>query len=323
MPSTDWFADCGWGVFCHYLADRPGGSGTGLTAEEWNQQIDAFDAKGLAQQLQSVQARYFFITIGQGSGHFCAPNERYDRLAGIRPSKCSRRDLISDIHAELAPHGIKLLVYSAAEIAWGDAEARKGLKLKHHHCDPGSGGTKIWREHRQADFMENIEAVHEEWARRWAKKVAGWWIDGCYEAEYRFPEDDPPNFKTFAATLRSGNPDAIVAFNPGVRVPVICHTVHEDYTAGEIAGALPHCPGAWVEKDRHRARYHILSFLGEFWRTGAPRFPDELVVGYTKHIIGNGGVMTWDVPIQRDGLIPTAFLEQLAVIGRSIQRSGQ
>lgn len=293
-----------------------------MPAEAWNQQVDAFDAKGLAQQLQSVGARYFFITIGQGSGHFCAPNETYDRLTGIRPSKCSRRDLVSDIHSELDPLGIKLLVYAPSEMAWADPEARPGLKMTHNHNDLGSDGKKlgyaIWREHRQVDYMKNAEAILAEWSSRWGKKVAGWWIDGCYEAEYRFPEDDPPNFQTLAAALRAGNPDAIVAFNSGVKTPVICTSVHDDYTAGEVSRALPVCPGAWVEKDGHQARYHVLSFLGDFWCRGEPRFPDELVIGYTRHVTGKGGVVTWDVPIQKDGLIPEPFIRQLRQVGASL-----
>jgi len=320
---TKWFADCKWGVFCHYLAARASSSDTGMTAEQWNQQVDAFDVKGLARQLQSVGAGYFFITVGQGSGHFCAPNETYDRLAGIQPSKCSRRDLVSDIYEELAPLGIKLLVYSPSEPAWADMEARPGLKMTHNHNDLDSEGKKlgykIWREHRQVEFMKNVEAIHADWSRRWGGKVAGWWIDGCYEAEYRFPENDPPNFRTLAAALRTGNPEAIVAFNTGVKTPIICTSVHDDYTAGEISRALPECRGGWVEKDGHRARYHALCFLGEFWGRGEPRFPDDLVVGYTEHVTSKGGVMTWDVPIQTDGRIPEPFIQQLKSVGRSMQ----
>ncbi|MDA3963333.1 MAG: hypothetical protein PF961_21315 [Planctomycetota bacterium] len=315
MPDTQWFADCGWGVFCHYLANPPSTkTNTPLSAEAWNQQVDAFDVDGLAQQLEAVKAPYFFITIGQGSGHFCAPSDTYDKLTGITPSKCSQRDLVADLHAALAPRGIKLLVYSAAEIGWGDAEARPGLKLTHHHSDPDSGGTKIWRRHRQVAFMKNIEAIHREWSIRWGNKVAGWWIDGCYEEEYRFPDDKAPNFKTFADSLRAGNRDAIVCFNTGVRTPISCTTQYEDYTAGEIADALPESPGAWIDKQGHKARYHVLSYLGDYWCKGAPRFPTALVTGYTEHVMSKGGVMTWDVPIAQNGLIPEAFIQQLAQI---------
>ncbi len=36
-------------------------------------------------------AKYLLFTIGQNSGHYCTPNAAYDRIAGITPSKCSRR----------------------------------------------------------------------------------------------------------------------------------------------------------------------------------------------------------------------------------------
>ena len=209
-----------------------------------------------------------------------------------------------------------------AELSWGDAQARAGLGLAQHHSDPGSGGTRIWREHRQVPFMRNVEAIHQDWSGRWGTRVSGWWIDGCYEAECRFPEDDPPNFRTLADALRSGNPDALVAFNPGVLVPVISHTEHEDYTAGEIAGALPECPGPWVERNGHRARYHVLTYMGAYWCRGEPRFPDDLVMGYTQHVTSKGGVITWDVPISTGGLIPEPFVRQLACVGERLPRSG-
>ena len=63
-----------------------------------------------------------------------------------------------------------------------------------------------------------------------------------------------------------------------------------------------------------------LSYLGESWCSGEPRFPNELVVGYTKHIVDRGGAMTWDVPIQRSGLIPQPFVDQLSTIHGSVGR---
>ena len=112
----------------------------------------------------------------------------------------------------------------------------------------------------------------------------------------------------------------MVAFNPGVLTPVVCHTVHEDFTAGEIARELPECPGPWIERDGHRARYHVLSYLGETWCKGEPRFPDELVIGYTKHVTGQGGVVTWDVPIDQGGRIPPSHVAQLAALGEHLRR---
>ena len=157
----------------------------------------------------------------------------------------------------------------------------------------------------------------EDWSLRWGDKVSGWWIDGCYEAKSRFPEGDPPNFETFKAALQAGNPDAIVAFNTGVKTPIILNSIHEDYAAGEVSRALPQVRSSTVEVDGHQAQYHLLSFLGANWCQSPRRFPDAMVAGYTKHVIENGGVMTWDVPIKPTGLIPQEFVDQLAVIGAS------
>jgi len=323
QDKTEWFAKCGWGVFCHYLGAAPSSDGgPGLTSEDWSRRIDGFDVAGLAEQLGGFGTSYFFITIGQNSGHYLAPNSTYDRYVGISPSKCSRRDLVLDLHEALAPRGIRLLVYlpSGAPAADPVAVERLGWQW---------GFEGDWRDawepkrtgNRLAEFQRKWEAVIREWSERWGTKVSGWWIDGCYFADEMYRCEDEPNFRSFAAALKAGNPDAIVAFNPGVLTPIICHTEHEDYTAGEIAQALPECPGPWVERDGHRARFHILSYLGESWGRGSPRFPDELVLGYTKHVISKGGVITWDVPISKTGLIPEPFVRQLTFLSRRLSRS--
>lgn len=309
---TGWFADCGWGVLCHWLAPDPD-----LPAEIWNEWVDDFDVEGLADQLAGVGAPYLFITIGQNSGHYIAPNEAYDRHVGIRPSKCSRRDLVTDLHGALGARGIELLVYLPGGAPAGDPVAceRLGWEWGYEGEWPDAWGTPRTGR-RLAEFQSKWEQIVREWSRRWGRRVRGWWIDGCYFADEMYRHQDPPNFASFAAALRSGNPDALVAFNPGVRTPVICHSRHEDYTAGEVARALPECPGPWVERDGYCARYHVLSYLGESWCKGSPRFPTELVVGYTRHITQKGGVITWDAPIQRSGLMPDVYVEQLRAIGR-------
>lgn len=319
---TKWFAECGWGVLCHWLGAPPSSAGgADLTAEMWNAQVDGFDVEGLAAQLEAVRAPYFFITIGQNSGHFLAPNATYDKYVGIEPSKCSRRDLVSDLHKVLHPRGIQLLVYlpSGAPAADPVAVKQLGWEWGFEGGWPGSWGAKRTGK-RLAEFQQKWEQVIREWSLRWGNKVRGWWIDGCYFADEMYRHDDAPNFDSFAAALRAGNSDSIVTFNPGVRVPIICHSEQEDYTAGEVDRSLPECPGTWVEINGHKARYHVLSYLGEYWCKGAPRFPDSLVAGYTKHVTGKGGVMTWDVPIEQSGLIATAFIAQLSVIGKNMRK---
>ena len=318
--NTDWLHDAKWGVFTHYLGAPPStAGGAELTADAWNAQVHAFDLDGLVAQLLSTGTRYYGITLGQNSGHYCSPNATYDQIVGIRPSKCSRRDLVADMYQALDPHGIRLMVYLPGGAPAADRVAMEKLKWRWGYEGewPRSHSGKTTGD-RLVEFQLHWEAVIREWSLRWGRHVHAWWIDGCYFADDMYRFDDAPNFASLAGAMKAGNPDSLVAFNPGVKVPVICHSEHEDYTAGEIAFALPTCPDRWVERVGHKAQYHILSFLGDTWCGGhKPRFPDALAAGYTQYIADQGGVVTWDVPIGQDGLIPQPFVDQLKAIGEA------
>jgi len=318
---TAWFKGK-WGVFFHYLANPASRKDEGKSAEEWSKQVDEVDVKGITKQLKEIGADYLVITIGQGSGHYLAPNKVYDEITGIKPSKCSKRDLVSDLADELNPIGIKLLVYTAYDLSWGDIEARKGLKLISHHNDHLVGLRKTnvpndWKKNRegQIEFMWNVAKINEQWSRQWGKKVAGWWVDGCYKKEIRFPENEPPNLETLKGAVLTGNPDAIVCFNSGYGVRY--YSKHEDYTAGE-SKELSRCPGEWVEKDGHKLRYHALLYLGRTWGQGNPRFSNNAVAEYAVDITSKGGFVSFDVPVKKNGLMPEEFLVQLKHIGDSV-----
>jgi hypothetical protein len=230
--------------------------------------------------------------------------------------------LVSELAEELKERDIRLLVYLPSGAPAADVEARK--KLGWLWGRPG--GWQLPGEPvggRLAEFQRQWEAVIREWSLRWKSDVAGWWIDGCYFADEMYRFDDEPNFASFAAALRAGNPQAIVAFNPGVCVPVVVHTKYEDYTAGEVnldrlPEAVETCPGRWLERDGTHVQFHILTFLGESWCRGErPKWPDEKIIGLTRQMVQKGGVVTYDVPIQRSGLIPESFLDQLRAIGKT------
>jgi hypothetical protein len=321
---TDWLHQARWGVMTHYLAAPPGSEHPPeLAAELWNKQVDEFDASRFANQLAEIGTKYLLFTIGQNSGHYCAPNATYDRLVGIAPSKCSRRDLVADLAKALARRNIRLMIYMPNSAPACDRVARK--KLGWLWGQPGDWqlpGEPVGG--RLVDFQRKWETVIREWSLRWGKKVSGWWIDGCYFADKMYRFDDEPNFASFARALKAGNPDAIVAFNPGVFVPVICHTKYDDYTAGETnLPQLPQvaalCPGRWIQREGHRAQFHILTFLGTDWCEGQrPQWPDDKLVKLTRQVVAKGGVVTYDVPIQKSGLISQPFAEQLRAIGQAM-----
>jgi alpha-L-fucosidase len=305
-PRGAWMKAARWGVMTHYLADWIAqASGHEMTVEEWNRLVDAFDAEGLAKQLESVGAGYYVITIGQNSGYYLAPNAAYDRRVKIRPTRCSRRDLVADLIGPLQKRGIRLIVYLPSGAPDRDPVAVQALG---------------WRNgpYRNREFQLEWEQVVREWSTRWGKGVAGWWFDGCYwpNAMYRTP--DAPNFSSFAAAARAGNPDAVVAFNPGVLYRSISVAPEEDYIAGEVDDPERYATRRVVDGNVDGAQLHVLSFLGATWGKGAPRFSTDQVVAWSTKVTEAGGAFTWDVPIQREGVISPPFLEQLAAVGRAV-----
>jgi Alpha-L-fucosidase len=302
-----WMQQAKWGVMSHYLADwQARVHNLNMSVEEWNKLVDNFDVEALATQLQSAGVPYYQITIGQNSGYYVSPNATYDKLVGIKPSKCSRRDLIADLYEALHKRGLKLMVYLPSGAPGGDKVAGAALQWQN-----GPYPNK--------EFQSKWEQIIREWSTRWGKKVSGWWFDGCYFPNSMYRSAQPPNFASFAAAARAGNPGAIVAFNPGVVYRMLSMTPYEDFTAGEIDKpdlvTVRRSSGGTIDG----TQIHMLSFLGEKWGMGDPRFTTDEAVRYTMRILEYGGAVTWDVPLNLNGTIPQPFIDQLKAISRAVK----
>ncbi|QNI38614.1 hypothetical protein H7846_12875 [Edaphobacter sp. 4G125] len=297
-----------WGVMTHYLADwQARDHKLGMNVELWNKLIDNFDVEKMASSLESVGAGHYQLSIGQNSGFYLSPNVIYDRITGIHPSKCSQRDLVADFYEPLHRRDIKLMVYLPSGAPAQDKTAVAALEWSN-----GSNPNK--------NFQVKWQQVIEEWSRRWGNKIAGWWFDGCYFPNIMYRSAASPNFSSFAAAARAGNPDSCVAFNPGVIYRILSMSPEEDFTAGEID--KPDMVRVRRSEDGRidGTQIHMLSFLGEKWGSGAPRFTSEQVVAFTKQIINAGGSVTWDVPVSTDGIISQPFLDQLKAIDRAFPK---
>lgn len=314
---VDWLYNAGWGVFCHYLDS--GASSTepsDTTAAQWNRRIESFDVNALAQQLEEVGAPYFFLTLGQNSGHFCSPNQIYDEIVGRRPSLLSERDLIAELATVLNARGIRLGVYLPSGAPDRDVIAIEKFAWKSLHDVTEDEKTRL------EEFQTKWEAVIREWSTRWGDQVFAWWLDGVYHADAMYRHADEPNFRSFAAALRAGNPKALLAFNGGVKDKAFAMSHEEDYTAGELDFSLPLASdampwaaqkaGRWVQASEDtNVQVHYLTFLAELWGAGASRFSSDLVRGYTEYVLQRGGTITWDVPISNEGQIAPIFIERL------------
>jgi hypothetical protein len=300
-----WMKQAQWGVMTHYLADWIARTHhIDMSIEEWNKLVDGFDVEALAKQLQSAGAGYYQISIGQNSGYYVAPNAAYDRITGIQPSKCSRRDLVADLYEVLHKRGIKLMVYLPSGAPAGDKAADSALE---------------WRNgpYPNKEFQQKWEQVIREWSTRWGTKVSGWWFDGCYFPNSMYRSPQAPNFASFAAAARAGNPASVVAFNPGVVYRILSMTPYEDFTAGEIDQPDRATIRRAADGKMDGTQIQMLSFLGQTWGIGAPRFTADQVVAYSRKLWDAGGAVTWDVPVELNGTISQAFIDQLIAINKA------
>jgi hypothetical protein len=303
---ADWMRQAKWGVMTHYLADwQARVHHLDMNIEQWNKLVDGFDVEAMANTLQSVGAGYYQISIGQNSGYYLSPNATYDKLTGARASKCSRRDLVADLAGALAKRGIRLMVYLPSGAPAQDRAADAALE---------------WRNgpNPNREFQAKWESVIREWSERWGGKVAGWWFDGCYFPNTMYRSPEPPNFASFAAAARAGNPDAAVAFNPGVVYRMLSITPHEDFTAGEIDKPELVAIRRAADGKIDGTQIHMLSYLGETWGMGGPRFTAEQIVGFTRKVTDAGGAVTWDVPVELNGAMAPEFAAQLTALGKTM-----
>ena len=292
-PNTKWLREAKWGLFTHYLAHAASTQvADEMTGQIWNKRVNSFQVTKLGEQLSELEVPYLFITIGQGGGYFCAPNKTHEKYFGTSNGRLSERDLIADLAAELVPRGTRMCVYLPA---YGRKES--------------------------AEVQKQWQEIITEWSQRWGESISAWWIDGGVFK-------DSATYANYTRAFKSGNPETLIAYNTGPigwnREPKQPATTYEDYLAGEVNWRLP-VSGVrpWDQKEYYIGpdisgdQLHFLTFLGSFWGLGEPRFPDELVVGWTKHTNNHGGTISWDIPLNDFGIIPESHFRQLQVLTKA------
>ncbi|MCP4311560.1 MAG: hypothetical protein GY790_09890 [Bacteroidetes bacterium] len=293
-PNTRWLREASWGLFSHFLPLQEGGEGQKLmTGKKWNRKVNSFRVSELGDQLEAIHAPYFFITLGREADYFCSPSSSYEKLFGPGQGRLTERDLVADLAADLIPRGIKLCVYIPALGMAGSAEEQ-----------------------------QKYQQVIREWSERWGKSISAWWVD-----DGKFP--DPGMYKAYNNAFKAGNSDTLIAYNGG-RIVMTYNlmkppTGQEDYFAGQADWLLPVCQVRyfdkqkfWVGPDYHGDQLHFLTFLGSNWGVGEPRFPDDLVIGWTQHTNNYGGTVSFDVPLSDSGIIPENHFRQLESLHKNI-----
>ncbi len=322
FAKSRWLRNAEYGFFLHFLfgvfdeLDTKYPPFSQAARDAWNRRVDAFDVKRIAAQLHELGAGFAWMSIGQNSGYFCSPNAALDEIMGwdAATSQCSQRDLISDFEHALAEYGIPLMVYTTTFAPAFDREEQLRLKCVPPWVNSICYGKQqeyaaiTTADFRLQGFLRRWSRIHAEWSQRWQRRVHGWWVDGGYYPDRIFDFPDDPNGSTFANALRSGNPDALIAYNPGVVYPPHRNYPHspENITAGEInePDFGLHC-GNTIDG----AQYHVLTYAGENWATAPLRFNAGQMTSITRNITDNGGVVSWDLPFTDHGIADDTFAE--------------
>ena len=309
MHITDRINSKKWGVFHHYLyniQNNPLFTNNQNAGEtDWNVCTEALDVKRLAKTLHDIGAGYYFITVMQGRKYMIAENGAYRNIVGdeIADECLSRRDLIEELYQELIKYDIDLYLYFTGDGPYKDEQIGKLFGF----TDP--------RQNISMEFVKKWSDVLKDYSLRYGNKVKGWWLDGMYREEFGYTEE---KLQPFYSAIKAGNPDAIVAFNNGVKPYVYKYYSEEEFTSGEqvdfsVVPESRFCNGA---------QSHILlpigaedRGIGATWAGGGLHYTKESLCAYAQRVISAGGVVTFDCKLNRDGSFDSDQIEALRYVG--------
>lgn len=312
----------------------------GTSPELWNRQVDSFDVDRLSDSVKAAGIGYVMLSLGQNSGHYCAPNKTYDDLlakAGRQPAESllSKRDLPLELGRALKKRGIGFLLYLPMRSPQMDPFAMKAL----------GDSTKQLQPATQA-FTKNWQAIIREWSLRYGDLCMGWWFDGCY-VPMSWNYDKDFNFATHAEAVHAGNPASLIAFNipPQVQnTPIGTYPKEATFIAGHERGhTWPETH--WTNRRFTNAFYnmtpakdhfpkdllwHLNTYMGytyairaegvDLIRVAKTTRSDAFWIDYITRVNQEGGIVTIDVCVASDGTISPDHYQQLKAIGRGLDR---
>jgi hypothetical protein len=307
-PDKAFFGKPRFGILVHYLYqlqnENPEWNNGKKTS--WDECVNDFNVVKFADQLKLVSADYVIFSLQQKTQYFCVPSERLEKISGLQRGEItSHRDLINDLSKELTKRNIKLFLYIAADGPYGSELLRNKLG---YGFSPG-GTLKI-----NDGYLQKWCSIIEELSERYKNKVSGWWVDGCDPAK----GFNNTVFKKLETALKSGNRNAMVAFNYQYDTSPYADSAIGDYSAGEEYN-LKNLPS----KDsvmKHNKYWHSASFVGKSWTSSGIRFTDNYISKYMAACFINGGSVTLGVAINRNGEIERNQLGQLVRTASSRRR---
>ena len=309
MNQIDWMKTS-VGVSVHWTSHSGAQDGSRASYEEG---VNAFDAARFVETLKKAGAKHLIFTLTHAEQYLaypCAPLEHL--LSG----RTTRRDLLGELAARLDEAGIRLIAYY------------------NHSCN--GHDDPPWRracgyENGDMDrFAGNICAVVGDVARHLGSLLHGWWFDSassidprgprntvsCPMGDWRFPWD------RLVSAARAGNPQCAISINAGVGLN-FTYTPAQNFCAGESVQLderfNPPAPGMvdhrWITLDNPEWVYAADG--------PAPfrplRFSDDDVAAFIRRNRQNGRMTTFNMEVDRAGLINPQTMAQFRRVLSAIQ----
>ncbi len=295
-----------YGIMLHYMPSMV--CNGNVSMEEWNKVVNSFDTERFAENANELGADWVLFTISQNRARYPMPMDALKTLTGTQYG--TDRDLINDLYVSLNQYGIKLFLYWIPGAPSSDASVAKILGATQKATD---GYNYMLND----TVINNMEYLMKDISQRYGNKISGWWIDGCYNG-VGFNNDIA---ERYAAALKSGNPNCVVAFNYSGTSRDYTNFECEDFSAGEIGH--PQRPASDLTTRVPTSRYtpmghqrHYLTFLGKNW--GHPGLFFANTDQYADHVVNKvmavGAACTFDIDVDAAGNINQDHFNQMLKI---------
>lgn len=303
--NTDWM-DGNFGISIHWTAQSVPLHGAPKTYE---QAVADFDVPSFVKTLKEINAKHLIFITSHGKPNLPMPNPVLDMFL---PGLTTSRDLLGELAEALEKAEIDLIVY------YNHCCARKNIEWK-RRIGYAEGNLDL--------FAARICMIVEYIARRYGKRIKGWWFDSCYELDDSCPTEKRVStdlngwrfpWEALTEAAKTGNPNAAVAYNSGENRNHL-YTSHQDYSAGEITdlSSLPAGPyDSFTQGDLHTHRWFCADL--KRWVHNVPetpfahpRFEDKELEAFLNSYLERGAMMTLNVEIDQDGILNPETLAQI------------
>jgi hypothetical protein len=290
-----WFHDAKFGVMFHFLPRMMRGPKKEIGEAwaqwddaKWNAQVDAVDVEKFAEKAKELGVGYVILSIGQGHGHFCAPNPVIEAAWKLQPGQgSSKRDLPMDLGKALAKRGIPIMFYTSTDMPMYGLAAPEGMPPEER-------------------FRQEIKAL-EWYSDHYGALCKGWWLDGLTEHIPGYRED-------VTKAVRHGNPDALVT-SGSYEISDFLHGHCTPTNWNKQRTLSRPFYGRWDPK--LQIQWHAFLTVGSTWGSSDTPKNNGQLVDYASDVVRGGGVITFDVGVfPRGGKgpvldFPPAQFEQL------------